>query len=219
MNFNHLKALVRKDLLLEMRQQQNLYGIIIYVVSTVFVLYLAAGRPEAVSWNAMFWITQLFIVVNAVVKSFVGEPAGRQLYHYTIVHPLEYLFSKMLLNTLYMLVLSLVAMLLFRFLLGDPVQAPWRFSGIVVLGGAGLSLLFTMLSAIASKARQQASLIAILGFPIIIPQLLLLVRLSKAAFGEVFKEGAVTQITCLLAGLDVLVIIMAAVLFPYLWKD
>jgi heme exporter protein B len=95
----------------------------------------------------------------------------------------------------------------------------WAFTGIVMLGGIGLSLVFTMLSAIASKARQQASLVAILGFPVIVPQLVLLVRLSKHAYGEVFKEGAVLQIAGLLGALDVLVLIMATVLFPYLWKD
>lgn len=219
MNVKHLSALLKKDLLLELRQQQNLYGIMVYAISTIFILYLAAGRPNATSWNALFWITLLFIVVNAVVKSFVGEPTGRQLYHYTIVHPLSYLFSKMILNVIYMLILSGLSMVLFRFLLGDPIRNGLMFTGIVLLGGTGLALLFTMLSAIASKAKQQASLIAILGFPIIIPQLVLLVRLSKNAFGEVFKAGAVWQLAGLILGLNVLVIIMAAILFPYLWKD
>jgi heme exporter protein B len=219
MKFTHIKHLVKKDITLELRQQQNLYGIVVYAVSTIFVLYLASGKPDAVNWNALFWITQLFIVVNAVVKSFVGEPKGRELYHYTIVHPLEYLGSKMILNVFYMALLSVIAMLLFRLLLGDPVNDGWRFMGIVILGGVGLSLVFTMLSAIASKARQQASLIAILGFPVIVPQLVLLVRLSKSAYGEVFKQGAVLQLTGLLVGLDILVVMMAFILFPYLWKD
>jgi heme exporter protein B len=125
----------------------------------------------------------------------------------------------MLLNTLYMILLGLVSATIFRLLLGDPVINTWAFTGIVMLGGIGLSLVFTMLSAIASKARQQASLVAILGFPVIVPQLVLLVRLSKHAYGEVFKEGAVLQIAGLLGALDVLVLIMATVLFPYLWKD
>jgi heme exporter protein B len=212
---------VRKDLQLELRQQQNLYGILVYALSTIFVLYLASGRdrPDAVQWNAIFWITQLFIVVNAVVKSFVGEPRGRMLYYYTISHPLEYLFSKMLLNLVYMAILGVVSLMCFRILLGDPLQSPWVYLGIVLLGGAGLSLAFTMLSAVAAKARQQASLIAILGFPVIIPQLVLLVRLSKMAFGEVFKEGAALQLAGLLAGLDFLILIMASILFPYLWKE
>lgn len=211
--------LFKKDLTLELRQQQNLYGIVVYALSTIFVLYLAAGRPDAVQWNALFWITQLFIVVNAVVKSFVGEPRGRSLYYYSICHPLEYLFSKMLLNSIYMLILGLVSVLCFQVLLGSPVQSALVFTGIVALGGFGLSLVFTMLSAIAAKARQQAALVAILGFPVIVPQMVLLIRVSKFAYGEVFKAGAAWQITGLLLGLDALVLIMAAVLFPYLWKD
>jgi len=46
-----------------------------------------------------------------------------------------------------------------------------------------------------------------------------LIRLSKSAFGEVFREGAILQISLLLAGLDVLVIVLSVVLFPFLWKE
>lgn len=219
MKFKNTIALLRKDLMLEWRQQQHFYGVLIYALSTIFILYLSAGRPDAVQWNALFWITQLFIVVNAVVKSFVGEPHGRAVYYYTIVHPLEYLYSKMLLNVAYMLLLGLVSFACFAVLLTNPVQHTLLFAGIVMLGGLGLSLVFTMLSAIAAKARQQASLIAILGFPVIVPQLVLLVRLSKLAYGEVFKANAAWQIAGLLIGLDVLVLLMASILFPYLWKD
>jgi len=75
------------------------------------------------------------------------------------------------------------------------------------------------MSAIAAKAQQNAALMAILGFPVILPMLLLLMKLSKAAFGEVFKEGAVLQLAGLVAGLDVLIIVLAVILFPFLWKD
>ena len=75
------------------------------------------------------------------------------------------------------------------------------------------------MSAIAAKAQQNAALVAILGFPVILPQLLMLMRLSKSAFGEVFRDGALVQLAGLIAGLDVLVIAMAVILFPYLWKD
>ncbi|HMP94478.1 MAG TPA: heme exporter protein CcmB, partial [Phnomibacter sp.] len=183
MKLHRLWILVKKDWLAEGRQQQHLYGMGIYALCTIFVIYLSAGQLDAIAWNALFWITQLFIVVNAVVKSFVGEAKGRLLYYYTIAHPLEYLGSKMLLNLGYMASLGLISLLVFMLLLGNPVQNFWLFAGINLLGGLGLSLVFTMLSAIASKARQQASLIAILGFPLIIPQLVLLVRLSKLAYG------------------------------------
>lgn len=205
--------------MLEMRQQQNAAGIVIYAFCTIFILYLAMGRPNAATWNALFWITQLFVVINAVVKSFVGEPRGRFLYYQTLVSPLAFLYARLLLNVLYMIALSVASLLCFLLLLQNPLQHTVLFFGIALLGGVSLSLVFTMLSAIASKARQQASLLAILGLPLIIPQLILLIRLSKLAFGEVFRAGAVAQISGLLIGLDVLVVLMASVLFPYLWKD
>jgi heme exporter protein B len=76
-----------------------------------------------------------------------------------------------------------------------------------------------MLAAIASKAMQQASLMAILGFPVIIPQLLLLIRLSKLAFAETFQAGVPLQVVGLLLALDASVVVLALILFPFLWKD
>ena len=205
--------------MIEFRQQHALFGILLYVASTIFVLKLAVTKPDAVTWNALFWITQLFVVTNAVAKSFLGDSKGRQLYYYSIANPVDYIFSKLIGNTLLMLVLSTVSILLYSLLLGSPLVFAGTFFGISLLGGISLSLVFTLLSAIASKAQQQASLMAILGFPIIIPQLILLIRLSKVAFGEVFRTGVVFQLTGLLIGLDVMIIILAAILFPYLWKD
>jgi heme exporter protein B len=112
-----------------------------------------------------------------------------------------------------------VSLLLFLILLGNPVKEPLLFIGIASLGGISLSLVFTLMAAIAAKAQQNAAIMAILGFPLIIPQLLLLIRLSKAAFGEIFREGALLQISLLLMGLNILVIVLAMVLFPFLWKD
>lgn len=221
MNLRHTIALCKKDAMIEFRQQHAVYGILLYVASTIFILYLAFGtnKPDSVTWNALFWITQLFVVTNAVAKSFLGDSKGRQLYYYSIANPVDYIFSKLIGNVLLMLVLSLVSILLYALLLGNPVQNAIAFFGISLLGGVSLSLVFTLLSAIASKAQQQASLMAILGFPIIIPQLVLLIRLSKSALGEVFRSGVVLQLTGLLIGLDIMIIVLAAILFPYLWKD
>jgi heme exporter protein B len=89
----------------------------------------------------------------------------------------------------------------------------------VVLGGASLSIVFTLMSAIAAKAQQNSALIAILGFPLILPQLLLLMRLSRSAFSEVFRPGAILQLCGLVILMDVMIIVMAIILFPYLWKE
>ena len=118
-----------------------------------------------------------------------------------------------------MVLMSLLSLLLFVIFLDNPIDDAFRFIGIVVLGGASISIVFTLMSAIAAKAQQNAALVAILGFPVILPQLLLIMRLSKAAFAEVFREGAILQLVGQIAGLDVLVLALAIILFPYLWKD
>jgi heme exporter protein B len=117
-----------------------------------------------------------------------------------------------------MILMSLTSLLLFRLLMGDPLEHPWKFIGTVCLGGCSLSLVFTFLAAIAARARQNAALIAILGFPLIIPQILLLMRISNTAFADVI-QGGFLQMSILLLALDILVIILAVILFPFLWKD
>lgn len=218
--FNRVMAMIRKDLLLELRQQHTFYGILLYIASTVFVLYLTLpDHPESLVWNSLFWVIQLFVCVNTVAKSFLQESRGRMLYFYSIVSPVEFVLAKLVFNAVLMLLMSLVSLTLFFFFLDNPVSDSGTFIGIVLLGGLGISLVFTLMSAIAAKAQQNAALIAILGFPVILPQLLLVMRLSRAAFGEVFRDGALFQLAGLTGLLDILVVIMAVILFPYLWKD
>jgi heme exporter protein B len=174
----HIAALLRKDILLEIRQQYTFYGILLYVASTIFVLYLAMGTPEQQVWNGLFWMIQLFICVNAVAKSFLQESSGRMLYYYTIAGARDYILSKLVFNAGLMVLMSVTSLLLFRLLMGDPLQHPFKFLAVVCLGGISLSLVFTFLSAIAARAKQNAAMIAILGFPLIIPQILLLMRIS-----------------------------------------
>ncbi len=91
------------------------------------------------------------------------------------------------------------------------------FIGLVLLGGWSLSLIFTFLAAIAAKAQQNAAIMAVLGFPLIIPQLILLMQLSNAAFNPVLTIKVSTIL--LLVALDIMVILLAVILFPFLWKD
>ena len=214
----HIGALLRKDILLEIRQQYTFYGILLYVASTIFVLYLAMGQPESATWNGLFWMIQLFICVNAVAKSFLQESSGRMLYYYSIAGARDYILSKLIFNAGLMVLMSVTSLLLFRLLMGDPLLHPWKFIGTVCLGGLSLSLVFTFLSAIAARARQNAAMIAILGFPLIIPQVLLLMRISSIAFSDVI-QGGYMMMSAVLAALDVLVVTLAVILFPYLWKD
>ena len=213
-------ALLQKDILIELRQKHTFYGILLYIASTIFVIYLSiAEEPDAQVWNSLFWVIQLFVCVNAVAKSFLQESKGRMLYFFSICSPVDFIISKMIYNVLLMILMSLISLVLFTVFLGNPVFNMLKFAGIVLLGGTGISLVFTLMSAIAAKAQQNAALIAILGFPVILPQLMLVMKMSKTAFAEVFRDGAVLQLTGLTLAMNLLVIVLGVILFPYLWKD
>ena len=212
-------ALLKKDLMLELRQQHSFYGILLYVASTIFLVKLSLDSPAADVWNALFWIVQLFVCVNAVAKSFLQEGRGRMLYFYTIAGAKEFIIAKIIYNIILMLLMTLLSLALFFLLLKNPLTNPLQFVGIVCVGSISLSLVFTLLAAIAAKAQQNAALMAILGFPLIVPQLLLIIKLSKVAFGEAFREGALTQLTLLIVGFNVMVLVLSVILFPFLWKD
>jgi len=211
-------TLFKKDVLLEFRQQYSFYGVLLYVASTIFVLYLAMGQPENMVWNGLFWMMQLFICVNAVAKTFLQEGKGRQLYFYSLCSPVHFMLARMIFNAALMLLMNGISLLLFNLLLGSPIAHPLLFFGISCFGAVSISLVFSFLAAIASRAQQNAALMAILGFPIIIPQLMLLMRLSTLAFSDIFQSGLVS-IILLLACFDLMVILLSVILFPFLWKD
>lgn len=215
---NHIVTLVKKDLLLEVRQQYTLYGVLLYVASTIYVVYLTMGQPEDLVWNALFWVIQLFICVNAVAKSFLQESKGRMLYFYSIAGARDFIISKLIFNWLLMMVMSVLSLLIYSLWMGNPLYNFLQFMGIACLGGTGLSMVFTFLAAIAARAQQNAALMAIMGFPIIIPQLLLVSKISTIAFAADFTSGLWGMVG-LLAGLDVLIVVLAIILFPFLWKD
>ena len=217
-NSQLIVSLFKKDVLLEFRQQYSFYGVLLYVASTLFVLYLAMGQPENMVWNGLFWMMQLFICVNAVAKTFLQEGSGRQLYFYTICSPVHFMLARMIFNAALMLLLNGISLLLFTLLLGSPIAHPLLFFGISCFGACSISLVFSFLAAIAARAQQNAALMAILGFPLIIPQLMLLMRLSALAFSDVFQSG-LSSIVLLLACFDILVILLSVILFPFLWKD
>jgi len=217
-SLQNIYTLLKKDILIEFRQQYTFFGVLLYIASTTFVIYLSMGQPEDKVWNGLFWVILLFICINAVARSFIQEGKGRMLYFYTIASPIQFIFSKLIYNSLLMVLMSGLSLLLFTILLGNPLQHAWLFFGIACLGGISLSLVFSFLAAIAAKASQPSAIMAILGFPLIIPQLMLLMKIANIAFSDIVQNG-LGQMIGLLAGFDIMIIALAYILFPFLWKD
>jgi len=219
MLWKEIQSLLIKDIRLEFKQKYALNGILLYIVSTIFLCYLAfENKLEPASWNALFWVILLFAAVNAISKSFVQESSGRQLYYYSLASPQGLILAKILYNILLMTVLSILFFTVFTLFLGSFIVNYGLFLLTFVLGSIGFAALFTMISAIASRTSNNFSLMAILGFPVILPLLLIVIRASKLALSAGGWEQALRQLIAL-AGINIIIVIMSYLLFPYLWRD
>ena len=89
----------------------------------------------------------------------------------------------------------------------------------VLLGGTGYSFLFTTMSAIASRAGNNATLMAVLGFPLVIPLIIFLTKLSATAITETSWTDAAIENLLLLTAFNLLLPALAFILFPYIWRD
>lgn len=213
-----VKTLVYKDIVLEWRSKYAINGILLYVVSTVFVCYQAFKSVDTLVWNALFWIIMLFASVNAINRSFVQESQNRQLYYYTLISPHAIILSKIIYNTLVMVLLSVIAYSAYSITFSNPVGDPFLYIAAVLLGSISFASVFTMVSGISAKAGNNSTLMAVLSFPVIIPLLIVLITLSQNALTGTPRGESTNEILVLLA-INVITITISLLLFPYLWRD
>src|ERR1700748_1351411 len=223
---NQTWELLKKEILLEWRSKYAFNGVLLYVVSTVFVCYISfqltpgftGSNGYPIVWNVLFWIIMLFASVNAIAKSFVQESKSRLLYYYSIASPQAIILSKTIYNILLMSLLSVLALLVYKLFFVNTLGDPLFYFIAVILGSISFSTVFTMISAIASKAGNNGTLMAILSFPVIIPVILLLIHISKNAMDGLDRSVNYGNIGVLCA-INVIVIAASLILFPYPWRD
>lgn len=216
---NEIGYLIKKEISLEWKTKYSFNGLLLYVVSTIFVCYLSFKQViDPPTWNALFWIIMLFASVNAVAKSFMTESRGRLLYFYTLTSASAVIISKTVYNVLLLLLLSVISLVFYSLFLGNLVQDLPMFIIGMLLGCMGFASIMTLISAIASKAGGNSTLMAILSFPILIPLLLTIIRFTKNAM-DGLDWSVNYKFLIILIALNMLTLALSYMLFPYLWRE
>jgi len=222
MRAREIRSFVVQDILIEWRLRYAINGILLYLACIIFICYLSfrtqMNTMNPVTWNTLFWIIILFTAVNAVTKSFIQISEERLLYLYTIADPAVVILAKITYNSLLLISISLIGFLFYSFILGNPVADQGLFLINLILGAIGFSSVLTMNSGIASKASNSTSLMAILSFPVILPLLLVVIKISKNALEGLDRSVSFNQIVFLIS-INVIVITMSYILFPYIWRS
>jgi heme exporter protein B len=217
---NTLLTLIKKEFLLEFRQKATIGGVLVYVVGTIFVSALCfKGHLDKPTWNALFWIITLFTSVTISGKSFLKETGGQALFNFLHYSPQQFIISKIIYNMAFMLCLSFITFFCYAFFIKNEVENLVLFFIVLILASTGLAGILSLMSAIASKASGNFAIMSILSFPVLMPLILVVIRISKQAVDGIEWAGVGYNFIMILAALNVLTIALSFLLFPYLWRD
>lgn len=217
--FTRILRLVKYEAMLEFRNRALVGSLFVYVFSTVFVCYRSFQTVEDPTvWNALFWIVVLFSSTNAVLRSFQRENKGNSLYLYQLIRPGELIVAKITFNYILTLMLIMGTVPVFWLLLGNPVVDVGMFLLVSFLAAGAFSATLTLVSAMAGKTSNAAGLTPVLGFPVILPVLMVAVKAAgKAAGGAALSTY--WDLPVVLGAFNLVIVILSFFLFPYLWRD
>lgn len=211
-------ALIKKEFTLEFRQKASLGGILVYVVATIFISALSFNKIIVPStWNALFWIIFLFSAINICGKSFSKESGGASLNNFILYKPLVFIASKLIYNFIFLLGISLMTLFFYSWFVGYLISNFPLFILVLTLASIGFSAVLTLMSAIASKAENNFTMMSVLSFPVLIPVLVLVLRISKQAI-DGLSWSVSTDFLLILGSINVICLVLSILLFPYLWR-
>ena len=231
--FREIGLLLYKELLLEWKQKYALSGLMLYVGCMVAVITLNFVDGVQIddrnlnvnilslsghAWNIMYWLILLFVAINAVAKSFTAEREGQLRYLYSMAHPTAIMLAKTLYNALLMAFIGLVTFGLHSLFGGQHAKNPGLFIVAALAGGLAFAASLTLVSAIAAKADNKTTLLAVLAFPLMAALLLVLIGVTEAAWeGQGWAD--VQEDMMAVFGISGALTALSVLLFPFIWRE
>lgn len=211
-------SLIRKDWMIEWRLKYALSGLLLYLITLVFVIVISFQQISGPVWNVLYWILFLFVGMNAVLKSYQQESGQRKYYFQQLIDPVTLLISKTLYNIVLLFLAALLIYLLLSVFIESPVQHYALFLGTVAAVSVSFGICLTFISIVANQAAESATLAVIIGFPVLLPVLITGVRMSAFTIG-MSMGGEIGGDFTILFAIDLLLLGLSLWLFPFLWKD
>lgn len=218
MDFQTIYILLKKEFVLEWRSKASLGSLLVHTLATIFFIYMIFnGDITFLSWLSIFWIVNLFSVIQISARTFQKDANEHFYYIKQIASSTNIIISKIIYNTIFIVSMSLIVLLFMQLFFAQTINYLGVFVITIILSSLGFSALFTLLSGISAKT-QNLVLLAVLGLPIVLPLILLISKLSILSDFHTRILDVYIFIGAILS-LDIAILILAIILFPYLWKD
>lgn len=178
----------------------------------------ALVKMEIKYWNVIFWVIVLFSTINQLIAQFSKENNQIYLYYYTLINPVYFILSKIIFHTIYSCFIALITFFIFSIWFGSPVENYSMILLSIVLGSCSFAILFTLTTALSKGLQNNAVLTAILGFPLAIPLITMVSKVSREAFFTTQSDNFMINVSILIA-FNVLMLVLSVILYPYIWRE
>jgi heme exporter protein B len=218
-------ALLRKELLVELRTLESVPGMSLFAVSTFVVFHFALDQTTVNGQEAagILWVTLLFAALLGVNRLFVAdaEQGGFDGFLLAPVDRGALLLAKALALLAYLLVLELVAVPAFGLLLLGPSlgQALPGLLAVLALADVGVAAIGTLVAALAVRTRARDLLGPLLALPLLIPIVIGAARASSPLFALTHAGGPPGRWLLTLAVYDLVFGLLAYAVFDFLLED
>jgi heme exporter protein B len=225
MTFAAARAILRKDLAIELRTRQSVPAMALFSV-TVFVLFhfgLDRNEIEGSLASGVLWVTLLLATVLAVTRLFAAERDDAAL-DGILLAPIDrtaiYL-AKAVALFLYLVLLEIVALPAFAILLLGPdlSGALPELLAVLALADVGLAGVGALVAGLASEARLRELLVPLLLLPLLVPVLIAASKASKPLLMPVSATTDLAKWLGFMALYDMVFVLLAVAVFDYLLED
>jgi heme exporter protein B len=217
-------ALLRKELLVELRSLQSVPGMSLFALSTFVVFHFALNRNtvEGDLAAGILWVTLLFAAILGVNRLFVAdaEEGGLEGFLLAPVDRSAMLLAKALALFVYLVALELVAVPAFALLL-DPslTDSLPGLVGVLALGDLGVAVIGTLVAALAVRTRARDLLGPLLALPLLVPVVIGAARASSPLLAIGNTGGPSVRWLLTLGLYDLLFGLISYALFDFLLED
>jgi heme exporter protein B len=218
-------ALLRKELLVELRTLESVPGMSLFAVTTFVVFHFALNRNSVEGDLAagILWVTLLFAAILGVNRLFVAdaEEGGFDGFLLAPVDRSAMLVAKTLTLLAYLVVLELVAVPAFALLLLGPSLGP-ALGGLVAtlaLGDLGVAVIGTLVAAMAVRTRARDLLGPLLALPLLVPIVIGGARATAPLLVQAHATGPAARWLATLGLYDLVFGLIAYALFDFLLED
>jgi heme exporter protein B len=219
-----LAALLRKELLVELRTLESVPGMALFAVTTFVVFHFALNRNvvEGDLAAGILWVTLLFAAILGINRLFVAD-ADQGGFDGFLLAPVDrtaLLLSKAITLTVFLVVLELVAVPAFALLLLGPPLWPALpgLAGVLALGDLGVAAVGTLVGALAVRTRARDLLGPLLALPLLVPVVIAGAR-ATAPLLSVHSGSPAPRWLLTLGLYDLVFGLIAYALFDFLLED